>query len=1108
MASFRTFSEIVSSMIQRLKLTQPNLDTKPGTVSRDLFVDIQADQIERLYRSMAIVSGKQSLATATGRDLDRIASNFGIPRRSPTAASGIVVFTTNSITSDVIIPNGTIVTSRSGVAFKTINTYNMLASQKNIYAANANRLRSALQVAGINDSYAIEIPVQATRAGRSGNISALQIVSNNSEFNVKVINLSSMSGGVNREGDTSFRSRILAIFSGSNTGTANGYRNAALGIEGVLDALVVQPGNTLMLRDGTETIEVSGGDQRILNSGTGGKVDVYVLGRSIQGASESHIFTDLSGVGDITDDRNDIILGSSGQDITLTSEERRVNAFSTGITPLQPIDSVISIIGTESGLLSEATTDADGVVTGNYELVKDYNPETGGSPFGFDKIHFVSGEKDVVGETVIKSLLNDSNVLRYSEIKNIKSVYRDVSVSRENSSVDSSSRDIVNLSHSPVVKVSRVINNTTGETYIVSSQNLDEDTGLNETGEIQISGRLLPSSSDVLSVDYTWRHIYDPYIDRSDLISNYQFKDPAVSDAIDWCTSNGITAEECLIAETDDQIEHQIETAYNISRVVSVYTADTAESTISSITSSSGESVFGMEISSDYSAVDNIISIKLDSGLEIYNTLESDGDFSSRTIYLPTDSPGEVGDTVTIEFNKVEIFNIDNTDGSFSNNTITLPSQDILEASDLLEAVEDAFLSETTIYVTYAAEIDTFISNTSLSSLPILGSEVDNELSDSSGNVTSNTHQPVFFGFNEDGDLNLTKRFGPTKIKCALSSSRRPGKIKFTGTTMTRMVIDVVAGTALDGLEFDLLSYLKDELSVDSMPSNVGIAKIDRVSLLTSSGEVSEDYDILGYSILDNTFDINLSISDSDLKSYNFTLPSTPINSNISTSITDTIRVTMLLYANNDFEEIYFAQDGESETSKLFARIDRVAVSSGFRDSAKNLSGNILLSPSNQPRSGEAYFVDYDFSSPKEGERITINYNINKLIIDVTAGIEVVRPITADILVKEASSLEIDVYGSILINDDSIQNSSSIEQDVNNSVSNLLSAATLGTTVDYSDILSVVTAIEGVDSATVSIFNESGSTGRRSFIKALDNQSISPGVILFEAVSRSKFRID
>ena len=45
MALFRSYSEIVSSMTRRLELTQPNLDTKPGTVSRDLFIDIQAEQI-------------------------------------------------------------------------------------------------------------------------------------------------------------------------------------------------------------------------------------------------------------------------------------------------------------------------------------------------------------------------------------------------------------------------------------------------------------------------------------------------------------------------------------------------------------------------------------------------------------------------------------------------------------------------------------------------------------------------------------------------------------------------------------------------------------------------------------------------------------------------------------------------------------------------------------------------------------------------------------------------------------------------------------------------------------------------------------------------------
>ena len=47
-----------------------------------------------------------------------------------------------------------------------------------------------------------------------------------------------------------------------------------------------------------------------------------------------------------------------------------------------------------------------------------------------------------------------------------------------------------------------------------------------------------------------------------------------------------------------------------------------------------------------------------------------------------------------------------------------------------------------------------------------------------------------------------------------------------------------------------------------------------------------------------------------------------------------------------------------------------------------------------------------------------------------------------------------------------------------------------------------------VDSVNISLFNESENTGRKAFIKALDNQTISPGTIIFEAISRNKFRIN
>ena len=282
MAIFRSFSEIVNSILERLRLTQPNLDTKPGTVSRDLFIDIPADQLEKLHSSLLLVAEKQSPELASGRDLDRWANNFGISRSSGAPSNGLAVFTTNDISTDLPIPANTGVIARNGLQFKTIGNYIMSVSEKNRFSANASRLRSALNLAGISDSFAIEVPVRAVNPGTSGNISSFQLIEHNLPDSLKITNLKSFNGGSNTESDAAFRSRVFAIFSGSNTGTAFGYRNAAVSIDGVNDAVVIEPGNTLMLRDGTETIQVNDGTFRILNSGTGGKVDLYILGKQLE----------------------------------------------------------------------------------------------------------------------------------------------------------------------------------------------------------------------------------------------------------------------------------------------------------------------------------------------------------------------------------------------------------------------------------------------------------------------------------------------------------------------------------------------------------------------------------------------------------------------------------------------------------------------------------------------------------------------------------------------------------------------------------------------------------------------------------------------------------
>ena len=1107
MASFRTFSEIVSSMIERLRLTQPNLDTKPGTVSRDLFIDIQADQIDRLYRSIAFISEKQSLGTTSGRDLDRLAANFGVSRNSGTAATGIVIFATNSLSTDISISTGTIVRARNGMTFRVVGNYVMSSAEKSRFSANANRMRQSLNLAGLTSQYAIEVSVQATRPGTSGNVASMQVVSSDLPFPASVVNLMAISGGANREVDSSFRTRILSIFSGANTGTANGYRSAAKGSDNVLDALVVEPGSSLMLRDGTETIETNDGTSRIISSGTGGKVDIYVLGKSLEEVSESFIFTDLSGSGDASDERNDVILGQETQDPERTSEERRYLAFKTGNLPMQPVDTIASVTGSKSGLFAEASTDDSGVVTGNYELVKDYNPDTGGSPFGFDYLHFISAEKSVDGEVISKPSLNSADSLRYLDVTDLSSIYQDISIVGENASVSSSGKSYIQLNHYPVKKVSRVVNSTTGEIYVIESQNLDEDTGLNEDGVIEISGRSLPSSADVLRADYTWRRVFDKYIDYGGFGDSAQFVDDSKADVIDWGTSNGVFREESIIEETEDGLARMIMVENEISRIVSVFLLEKVSSKISIVSSSGGQSISGIELDAEDDVIEDIVSIIDSNGLEIYNTKEDDGSFSSRTIYIPSDAVATLDDEVTVYYNKVEIFDIDGTDASFGGNIITIPSSDILSAAEIDDAVESVFLSEDVVYIKYVANISSVFPNVSLGSLPISGSSVSNILLDSSFTAYENSMQPVCFEYEDDVNPSSILIFGPTQLSVSTTNLTKAGKIKVAGVTLTRAVFEVDAGVSMSGLEVGLKSEMRDMFDMSTLPDTIGIARVDRVSVLDSNNEVESDYDTLGCAVLDNVYSIGSAIGNEDLYNYQFTLPSTPNNSSINVDSGDTVQISVLIYNTDDTEELYFSSSSTLYTAKRFARIDRVSVQSGFRTATGNLSGSISIGMFNQPLSNSIYYANYSFEAPKEGERITVSYNMNKVILDATQAIESVRPITADVLVKEAAELDVDVYGTVLVNDNAINNADTVVQNVANAVVSLLSTSKLGTVIDYSDIISVATAISGVDSVNISLFNESGEVGRRAFIKSLDNQYISPGTIVFEVVSREKFRI-
>src|SRR5258708_6462150 len=543
MAVIKSINEIILGFIDFFKTSQPDLDTKPGTVARDLMIDAPSSQIALLYDELAKISNLQSLRLVSGSDLDKLAQNFGASKNNATKSSGVALLTFSSIPAVVSIPSGSLITASNGSTFSVQNGISINPSQSNTYKAIAVKFQNNLSFVGITDQFAVEVSVQATTAGAAGNISQYALNQTSIPGVSNVTNAFSFNGGADQENDATFRNRVLAIFSGSNIGTSLGYKNLALSNPAVSDAIVIGPGNPLMLRDGTVAIKNTDGSFTILSEGTGGKIDIYILGNTLVNFTDTFIYLDKSNKNDPTNSRNNFVLGQIQSDTNKTITQKRLDDIANGTLPAQPVQEILQVTGSLSGTnFIPATVDSFGITTGNYQLIKD-NGNIAGSPWAMDTFHWTSN-KISFSEDLVKAQFNGQDTTTFSDVLNIPNISQNISITNENSQVLTSNNSIIKLLHIPAANVTRVFNTNTGESYTIINQNFNGVGNTNISGQIQISGNTLPSTSDILQVDYTWIVSYDPY---SDYDGKFLKNNPRPSgDTVDWGISNSIRSERVL----------------------------------------------------------------------------------------------------------------------------------------------------------------------------------------------------------------------------------------------------------------------------------------------------------------------------------------------------------------------------------------------------------------------------------------------------------------------------------------------------------------------------------------------------------------------------------
>ena len=333
------------------------------------------------------------------------------------------------------------------------------------------------------------------------------------------------------------------------------------------------------------------------------------------------------------------------------------------------------------------------------------------------------------------------------------------------------------------------------------------------------------------------------------------------------------------------------------------------------------------------------------------------------------------------------------------------------------------------------------------------------------------------------------------------------GVLSFNGTTITKADSVVFTATST-GLRQNILAAIKTALGLSTnstIPSNIRLAKIvklenvNTVSITSSEVlSINSSYNLKNTTIKDNIYFTD-SLCNLSLDVFDFILPSTSNNIANAPKLGDRLRITFYYATSNDYENVSFVKNGTLYTNKTFASLDKVYVSSGFNTSQ---SSRITCSFFNQPISGSRYKSTYDYTAPKQNERIVITYNYNKLIADTTFNIESSRIINADVLVKSARSILVDINMSVVISSQYITSSALVLQNLKDKITSSINSDVLGGVIDQSDLVNAAYSVSGVDRIRITYFNISGNAGQVLSLSANNDQYFSANNVVITQETR------
>lgn len=372
--------DIQQTYIEDVLKVNPNIDVKPGTITRDVHINPPSDEFERLYIIQDFMHRSQSFLTLLAFDdpyntgisapvlttpnklrlkeallisdenaaqvqtliddaFTKLAGNVNYTRKQAQKAIGQALFYTKRVpTKNATINAGGIIqtvsdSSNPAIQFTVLTDFTLNITQlSNYYNAALNR-------------YEVTLDIQAINPGEAGNVSAglITLVSSGIDSVFAVTNPNPTQFGQDLESNNSLAQRAVLAFVSVDSGTAAGYLATTLGTPYVQRAQIITAGDPLMQRD-LDSLRLTH---------TFGKVDIYVQG------SVSATYTDNFGFSYNS--------AKNAPTLIISANDYSFSVINPDVTPEKPIFNIVQVINTTKAVTYDVT---GAVIFGNGESFK------------------------------------------------------------------------------------------------------------------------------------------------------------------------------------------------------------------------------------------------------------------------------------------------------------------------------------------------------------------------------------------------------------------------------------------------------------------------------------------------------------------------------------------------------------------------------------------------------------------------------------------------------------------------------------------------------------------------------------------------------------------